>query len=300
MISRIVLILASVAGRRRLRRDVGNRRAPDGGRRLLSPGLRGRAHRRGRPSPSRTSRRRGVRAARSRAGSAGPSRAFVRADVVLYLGHGFQPAVTTAVEQAQGETVDVLAGPARCAAGRPARLARPGPVRADSRADRRRAARARTGRPAHRRPAQARPRISPRACALRAARDRDEPRGIRLPRQPLRPQAGRDHRSHARGRAHARRTWSMSSRSCGERMRRPSSSRRSSRRGWPSTVAREVGARTGVLDPIEGLTPAEKRGATYLSVMRRNLAHCGRRSDAAKRSTRARLVRVRPRAACPT
>ena len=38
------------------------------------------------------------------------------------------------------------------------------------------------------------------------------------------------------------------------------------------TVAREAGARTAVLDPIEGLTPAEARsGATYLSLMRRNL-----------------------------
>jgi zinc transport system substrate-binding protein len=39
------------------------------------------------------------------------------------------------------------------------------------------------------------------------------------------------------------------------------------------TVAREVGARTAVLDPIEGLTPAEQsRGDTYLTVMRGNLA----------------------------
>jgi zinc transport system substrate-binding protein len=39
------------------------------------------------------------------------------------------------------------------------------------------------------------------------------------------------------------------------------------------TVAREVGARTAVLDPIEGLTPAARtRGENYLSVMRRNLA----------------------------
>jgi zinc transport system substrate-binding protein len=38
------------------------------------------------------------------------------------------------------------------------------------------------------------------------------------------------------------------------------------------TVAREAGARTAVLDPIEGLTPDEaRRGATYLSLMRRNL-----------------------------
>jgi zinc transport system substrate-binding protein len=40
------------------------------------------------------------------------------------------------------------------------------------------------------------------------------------------------------------------------------------------TVAREVGARTAVLDPIEGLTPAEQRqGDNYFALMRRNLAN---------------------------
>jgi zinc transport system substrate-binding protein len=39
------------------------------------------------------------------------------------------------------------------------------------------------------------------------------------------------------------------------------------------TVAREAGARTAVLDPIEGLTPAEaQRGDDYFTIMRRNLA----------------------------
>jgi zinc transport system substrate-binding protein len=39
------------------------------------------------------------------------------------------------------------------------------------------------------------------------------------------------------------------------------------------TVARETGADTAVLDPIEGLTPVERsRGATYLTLMRNNLA----------------------------
>jgi zinc transport system substrate-binding protein len=39
------------------------------------------------------------------------------------------------------------------------------------------------------------------------------------------------------------------------------------------TVAREVGARTAVLDPIEGLTPSEQQhGDTYLTLMRENLA----------------------------
>jgi zinc transport system substrate-binding protein len=39
------------------------------------------------------------------------------------------------------------------------------------------------------------------------------------------------------------------------------------------TVARETGAHTAVLDPIEGLTPEEQsRGETYLTLMRENLA----------------------------
>jgi zinc transport system substrate-binding protein len=38
------------------------------------------------------------------------------------------------------------------------------------------------------------------------------------------------------------------------------------------TVAREAGVGTGVLDPIEGLTPSEaSHGATYLTLMRQNL-----------------------------
>ena len=38
------------------------------------------------------------------------------------------------------------------------------------------------------------------------------------------------------------------------------------------TVARDAGAKVAVLDPIEGLTPAEQsRGETYLTLMRRNL-----------------------------
>jgi zinc transport system substrate-binding protein len=40
------------------------------------------------------------------------------------------------------------------------------------------------------------------------------------------------------------------------------------------TVARETGAKTAVLDPIEGLTPAEqRRGEDYFTVMRANLAN---------------------------
>ena len=40
------------------------------------------------------------------------------------------------------------------------------------------------------------------------------------------------------------------------------------------TVAREVGAHTAVLDPIEGLTPSEqKNGDDYFTLMRKNLAN---------------------------
>ena len=43
------------------------------------------------------------------------------------------------------------------------------------------------------------------------------------------------------------------------------------------TVAREAGVHTAVLDPIEGLTPSEAdAGATYLSLMRQNLAELRR------------------------
>ena len=38
------------------------------------------------------------------------------------------------------------------------------------------------------------------------------------------------------------------------------------------TVARATGAKTAVLDPIEGLTPAEQqRGDNYFTIMRENL-----------------------------
>jgi zinc transport system substrate-binding protein len=40
------------------------------------------------------------------------------------------------------------------------------------------------------------------------------------------------------------------------------------------TVAREVGAKTAVLNPLEGLTPAEQKGGdTYFTLMRQNLAN---------------------------
>jgi zinc transport system substrate-binding protein len=61
------------------------------------------------------------------------------------------------------------------------------------------------------------------------------------------------------------------------------------------TVAREVGARTAVLNPIEGLTADEqKTGDTYLTLMRRISLRCARRLTVASSVTfsLARLVGV--------
>ena len=62
------------------------------------------------------------------------------------------------------------------------------------------------------------------------------------------------------------------------------------------TVAREAGAETAVLDPLEGLTEEElERGEDYLSVdARRTSRRCGRGSDAgdARRRARRGLLRV--------
>jgi zinc transport system substrate-binding protein len=45
-------------------------------------------------------------------------------------------------------------------------------------------------------------------------------------------------------------------------------------------IAREVGARTAVLNPIEGLTPDEQRqGETYFTLMEANLKALGEGLD---------------------
>ena len=60
------------------------------------------------------------------------------------------------------------------------------------------------------------------------------------------------------------------------------------------TVAREAGAETAVLNPLEGLTEEELEGGEdYLSVMRANLAALRERSDAASRRAAGRRLRVR-------
>ena len=117
-------------------------------------------------------------------------------------------------------------------------------------------------------------RVSPRARALRAPRDRHEPRGFRLPRAALRPRADPAHRasrprpSRARGARAARREVSSA------RARRRSSSRRSSRPSSPRRSRARPASTTAVLDPLEGLTDerARRRAPTTSRVMRANLA----------------------------
>jgi zinc transport system substrate-binding protein len=196
---------------------------------------------------------------------------IVRADVVLYLGHDFQPAVSTAVGEAQGDTVDVLEGL---------------PVQADDPhvwLDPVLYARIveRVGQALHR-PGRAAPLVADLRkldreyrrglvhCARRQIVTSHAAFGYLARRYGLKqvaitgltPEAEPTARDlervvNAVRRSHATTVFF-------ETLVSPRLAR---------TVAREVGARTAVLDPIEGLTPAEQsRGETYLSVMRRHLS----------------------------
>jgi zinc transport system substrate-binding protein len=194
-----------------------------------------------------------------------------QADVVLYLGHGFQPAVSDALDGANGRAIDLLQGlPLRAAdphvwldpvlysrivrrigtvLGRPARTVAPiTQLRAldhEFRAGLANCARreivtshAAFGYLAHR--------YGLRQVAITGVTPESEPSARQL--------AGvvkTVRRTHA--------TTIFFETLVSPRL--------------AETVAREVGARTAVLDPIEGLTPAEQsRGDTYLTLMRRNLA----------------------------
>ena len=193
---------------------------------------------------------------------------IVRANVVLYLSHGFQPAVSKAVEQAHGETVDVLAGL---------------PVQDND------------------------PHVwlDP---VLYSRIARTIGRALQRPSTALVADLQRLDREYRTGLAHCTRREIVTSheafgylgRRYGLRQiaitgltpesepspRRLSSVVRVVKRTHATTVffetlvsprlantvARETGARTAVLDPIEGLTPSEQSsGETYLTLMRRNL-----------------------------
>jgi zinc transport system substrate-binding protein len=194
-----------------------------------------------------------------------------RADVVLYLGQGFQPAVADAVKGASGRSVDLLEGlPLRASDPHvwldPALYAR---------------IMRRVG-SVLRRPA----RVAAPIARLRAL-DGDYARGLahcarsevvtshaafgylvrryrlrQVPITGLTPESEPTAKDLARVVEVVRRTKATTIFS--ETLLSPR---------LADTVAREVGARTAVLDPIEGLTSSEQaRGNTYFTVMRRNLA----------------------------
>ena len=203
-----------------------------------------------------------------------------KAAVVLYLSHGFQPAVSDAVKSAGGRKVDILQGlTLRSASGQEAGLSADPHVWLDpvlfQQIVRRIAAA--LPRPVH---------ITPLLADLRAL-DRDYRKGLahcerkdivtshaafgylaqryglrQVPITGLTPESEPTPKQLAHVIQLVRQTHATTV--FFERLVSPR---------LADTVAREVGAHTAVLDPIEGLTPSEQRhGETYLTVMRENLA----------------------------
>jgi zinc transport system substrate-binding protein len=193
-----------------------------------------------------------------------------RADVVLYLGHGFQPALSEAVKGARGRTVDLLAGlPLRPSdphvwldpvlyarivkrvagvLGRPARATAPlARLRALDREYRRGLAHcARTEIvTSHEAFGYLAQRYGLRQVAITGITPESEPSARQL-----------GHVVSVVRRTHATTVFF-------EKLVSPR---------LAETVARETGERTAVLDPIEGLTPSEQAHEdTYFTLMRQNL-----------------------------
>jgi zinc transport system substrate-binding protein len=200
------------------------------------------------------------------------------ARVVLYLGHGFQPAVSKAVEQAKGKRVDVLAGlPLRASVGSEEGLtADPhvwlDPVLFTRIAKRIGAVLHRSATPLERDLAKLdrEYREGLRSCIRREIVTSHAAFGYLAARYHLRqvpitgltPDSEPTPQELARAVQQVRRTHATTV--FFETLVSPR---------LADTVAREVGAGTAVLDPIEGLTAAdEEQHLDYLSLMRRNLA----------------------------
>ena len=201
------------------------------------------------------------------------------ADVVFYLGHGFQPAVSEAANQAHGKAVDVLAGlPLRSASGQEAGLTADPHVWLDPVLFEKVATH--IGSALHH-PATA-------FDAKLRRLDAEYRRGLQhctrkdivtshaafgylaqrygltqVPITGLTPESEPSPRQLAAVVRLVRRTHATTV--FFETLVSPR---------LAETVAREVGARTAVLDPIEGLTPSEqKSGDDYFTLMRKNLAN---------------------------
>ena len=170
--------------------------------------------------------------------------------VALYLSHGFQPAVSKAVEQAHGKKVDILA---RVAATIAAALGRPDTALvADlDKLDRE----YRQGLSDCKRHEIVTSHAAFGYLAARYGLEQVSITGLSPEAEPTPQQL--EHVIQIVRQTHATTVFF-------ETLLSPR---------LADTVAREVGARTAVLDPIEGLTSAEqKRGDIYLTLMRRNLA----------------------------
>jgi zinc transport system substrate-binding protein len=201
------------------------------------------------------------------------------ANVVLYLSHGFQPAVSKAVDQASGTTVDVLAGlPLHGASGQEEGLTADPHVWLDPVLFEQVAAN--IGRALHHSPDKFDAKLRRldhelrrglRHCARKEIVTSHAAFGYLAQRYGLKqvPITGLTPESEPSPqqltnvvrlvkRTHATTVFF-------ETLVSPR---------LADTVAREVGARTAVLDPIEGVTPAEqKHGDNYFTLMRRNLAN---------------------------
>jgi zinc transport system substrate-binding protein len=203
---------------------------------------------------------------------------ILTANVVLYLSHGFQPAVSAAVKQAKGSTVDILSGLPLHSSSEAGLTADPhvwlDPLLFARVVER-------VGAVLHE-PARARTLIADlhgldrayRAglshCARKEIVTSHAAFGylaqryglVQVPITGLAPESEPTPRQLANVVRLVRRTHATTV--FFETLVSPR---------LAQTVAREVGARTAVFDPIEGLTPAEQsRGENYLSLMRRNLA----------------------------
>jgi zinc transport system substrate-binding protein len=203
-----------------------------------------------------------------------------RADVVLYLGHGFQPAVSDAVRNASGRTIDVLAGlPLHSARGQEQGLTADPHVWLDPVLFERIARRIGT---ALHRPSGAAALVADLStldrgyrsglahCVRRDIVTSHAAFGYLAQRYGLRqvaitglaPESEPTAKQLANVIAVVRKTHATTV--FFERLVSPR---------LAQTVAREVGAKTAVLDPIEGLTGSEHaRGDAYLTLMRQNLA----------------------------
>jgi zinc transport system substrate-binding protein len=200
------------------------------------------------------------------------------AHVVFYLGHGFQPAVSKAVEQAKGQRVDVLAGlPLRASIGSEEGLtADPhvwlDPVLFERIANRIGAVLHRSAVPLQRdlRKLDRAYRKGLRRCTRRELVTSHAAFGYLAARYHLRqvPITGLTPESEPTPQELAGAVQQVTRTHATTVFFETLVSPR-----LADTVAREVGARTAVLDPIEGLTSAEQeQHLNYLSLMRRNLA----------------------------